>query len=266
MERKNWRNDELFSTSMLLGVSAHVMYLLSTGRNAWNNVWIQRYKGPTSLHFTLEAAKKKAEPVRVQGTVFSIEQVPVLAFRSRTGIAYCAEFHSKESFKMLNWDDEMNYLKIGTAMPDVMAVFSKSDPNTWTYPWPVPDSYVTRVFDLVGKYDPKTGKTMARDVELLDRDAKLFRWKSRPMGPGHLGWNRSESDRKLESVERIIRKFEAINSPELKEAADELFLAADKFVKCHFEKNWIAPAPELPILLSNGKLYRFPEPTIDDQE
>ena len=230
MERLNWRNDELFSTSMLLGVSAHVMYLLSTGRNAWNNVWVQRYKGPTSLHFTLDAAKKKAEPDRVQGTVFSIEQVPVLAFRCRTGIAYCAEFHSQESFKMLNWDDEMNYLKIGTAMPEVVGTFSTPDSGTWTRPLPGQDSFVTRVFDLVGKNDPKTGKTMARDVELLRSGVKLFKWKSRPMGTDYyLSWDRSESDRELGSIEKVIELFETINSPELKVAANELFLAADTF-------------------------------------
>ena len=167
---------------------------------------------------------------------------------------------------MLNWDDEMNYLKIGTGMPDVMDAFSKPNPVTWTRPWPAQDSFVTRVFDLVGKNDPKTGKTMARDVELLDRDAKLLRWKSHPMGPGYLGWDRSESDRKLKSVEKVIEKFESINTLELKVAANELFLAADKFVKRHFEENWIAPATPFPILLSNGKLYRRPEPTIDDQE
>ena len=82
----------------------------------------------------------------------------------------------------------------------------------------------------------------------------------------YLSWDRSESDRELGSIEKVIELFETINSPELKVAANELFLAADKFVKCHFEENWIAPAPELPILLSNGKLYRRPEPSIDDQE
>ena len=242
MERVNWRSDELFLTSMLLGVSSHIMYLLSTGRNAWYGVWSERYKGPTSLHFSLTEAQKKAQTDRVQGTVFTIEQVPVLAFRCRTGIAYCTEFHSQESFKMLDWDDDMDFLKIGAAMPMVMTVFSNANPLAWQIPCPNENSFVTRVFDLVGNVDPTSGKTSPLEPELLDHESKLSKWKSHSEGSRYyMSWEQTETDRLIASVEKVINRFNSLSSPQLKLAANGLFVSAENFVKCHFEENWISP-------------------------
>lgn len=239
MEKAQWRNDQLFATSMLLGASSHIMYLLSTGRNAWHGTWSARYKGPTSLHFTLAEAKKAAERDRVQGTVFIIEQVPVLAFRCQTGIAYCVEFHSQESFKMLDWDGEMEFLKIGAAMPDMMDVFSKPDRSAWKSPRPNQDSFVTRVFDLVGTVDHSTGKTTPLLAEPMPSNSKLSQWKSYPDGTGYyMGWTPAESERELSSIQKVIDRFDKLNSPKLKLVANTLFVAAENFVRCHYQENW----------------------------
>lgn len=268
MERSRWREDELFLTSMLLGVDTHIMYLLSTGRNAWHETWSARYEGPTSLHFTLNDAKKTAERDRVQGTVFNIEQVPVLAFRCRTGVAYCAEFHSQESFKMLDWDGEMEFLKIGAALPDVMNAFSKPDPSSWNFPWPVQDSFVTRVFDLVGNVDPSNGKTSPIEAEPLVANSKLNRWKSFPKGTGYrMGWDISDSDRNITSTEKVVERFNALNSPQLKLDANGLYVAAEKFVRSHYEENWILRdyAAELELAVQETML-EFPDlfPPVDE--
>lgn len=240
MERSRWREDEIFLTSMLLGVDSHIMYLLSTGRNAWHDTWSERYKGPTSLHFTLEGAKNTAERDRVQGTVFIIEQVPVLAFRCRTGVAYCAESHSQESFKMLDWDGEMEFLRIGAAIPDVMDAFAKPDPSSWNYPWPDQDSFVTRVFDLVGSINSTYGKAIPVETEPLLKDSKLSRWKSYPNGTGYkLGWDIADSDRSLISTIKVVERFNTLNSPQLRLDANGLFVAAEKFVRSLYEDNWM---------------------------
>jgi hypothetical protein len=258
MERTDWRNDQLFLTSMLLGVSSHVMYFLSTDRNAWHEVRSRRYRGRTSLHFSLEDAKKTAEKDRVQGTVFFIEQMPVLAFRCRTGIAFCAETHSTESFNRLDWDGEMEFLKIGAAMPDVMDVFASPDASAWDIPRPDPDSFVTRVFDLVGNVDPNNGKTSPVDTEPLEPGTQFSRWKSHPNGTGYnLGWTVAESSRKATALEKVIERFNSLNSSKLKLAANGLFVAAENFVKCHAEENWIPPDLELEAALHEVAL-RFP--------
>lgn len=239
MERSGWREDELFLTSMLLGIDSQIMYLLSTGRNAWHDTWSQRYKGPTSLHFTLEDAKNTAERDRVQGTVFNIEQVPVLAFQCRTGVAYCAEFHSQESFKMLDWNNNMEFLRIGAAMSDVMNVFAKPDPSSWIFPWPDQDSFVTRVFDLMGRISLTYKKAVPIETELLSKNSKLSKWKSYPNGTGYkLGWDVAESDRNLTSTIRVVDRFNTLNSPQLKLDANDLFVAAEKFVMSLDDDNW----------------------------
>ncbi len=263
MERFQWRSDQLFLTSMLLGVGSHIMYFLSTGRNAWHETWSKRYQGSASLHFTLVEAKKTAEKGRTQGTVFTIDQVPALAFRCRTGIAYCTETHSQESFKMLNWSDPMHFLKIGAAMPDVINVFSKPDPVAWGIPRPRQDSFVTRVFDLAGNVDPTNGKTSRIEVEPLDTKSKLNRWKSYPNGPGGMGWNLAESDRDLTSIGKVLERFNSLNSPQLKLAANGLFFAAENFLRCHAEENWKPPDLELQATLREVALEfpnLFPRP------
>lgn len=240
MENDLWRQDQVFLTSILLGVSSHTMYFLSTDRNAWHEVRSLGYRGPTSLHFALAEAKRTAERDRVQGTVFVIEQVPVLAFRCRTGIAYCAETHSTESFKNLDWNGDMDFLKIGAAMPHVMNVFSKPDPSAWNIPRPDQDSFVTRVFDLVGHVDDTDGMTSPMEVEPLDGKSTPSRWKSHPDGTGYsLGWTMAKSSRKLTSVEKVVERFDELNSPQLKLAANGLFVAAENFARCHAEENWV---------------------------
>lgn len=242
MERIDWRNDQIFETSILLGVSTHIMYLLSTGRNAWHETWSQRYKGPTSLHFTLDDAKKSAEKARLQGTVFTIEQVPVVGFRSRSGIAYCAEFHSQESFKMLCWVDLMDYLKIGTPLLVVMDIFSTSDSLAWEIPKPNQDSFVTRVFDLAGNVVSSVGHTNPVKAEPLGNDSNLRRWKSYPNGTDYLlGWDSTESDRNLASVEKVVNQFNSVNSAKLRLASNTLFASAENFAWTYFEKNGELP-------------------------
>ena len=147
---------------------------------------------------------------------------------------------------MLDWVGEMKFLKIGAAMPDVMDVFSKPDRSSWESPWPNQDSFVTRVFDLVGTVDHANGKTTPLLAEPLDSNAILTQWKSYPNGTGYnMGWTLTELDRDLKSIGKVIDRFNALNSPQLKLAANTLFVAADNFVRCHYEENYQPPILEL---------------------
>ena len=55
---------------------ARVFYL-QYNRNAWNSTWIGRYY-PDTVSFSAESLKKVAERRRVQGSVFSIRELPCL--------------------------------------------------------------------------------------------------------------------------------------------------------------------------------------------
>ena len=174
MESIHWRNDQIFQTSIHLGISNHIMYLLSTGRNAWHGTWNQRYNCSTSLHFTKDDTKKCGScSTPRRGLNHRTGSSPWISLQVR--IAYCAEFHSQESFKMHCWDDPMDYLKICTSLPVIMDIFSTSDSSAWESPRPDQDSFVTRVFDLAGNIESFMGQTNQVKAEPLDSDSKLTR-------------------------------------------------------------------------------------------
>ena len=64
-------------SSSVVGVSARKLYYISTGRNAWNSTWVKQYQHGC-MHLSLAGAEAFAEQHRIQGTRFTIRQLPAL--------------------------------------------------------------------------------------------------------------------------------------------------------------------------------------------
>ncbi len=79
---------------MVRSVSVSKIYYVSTGRNAWWSTWATRYS-PGCFHTTLASAKWFCESKRVQGTVFCIDELPVLAFHAPERALFAIEINTK---------------------------------------------------------------------------------------------------------------------------------------------------------------------------
>src|SRR5208337_4336907 len=59
------------------------LYYLTQGRNAWHNTWRKSYLDKSSFHLELWEAQEAAEPLRVQGSTWTIMELPACSFISR---------------------------------------------------------------------------------------------------------------------------------------------------------------------------------------
>lgn len=75
------------------------VYFVSTGRNAFYLTWSERYAHDAAFHTSLDAAKHHAEQKRVQGTVFSIDELPALAFPVDSGALLVTEINTSTAFE-----------------------------------------------------------------------------------------------------------------------------------------------------------------------
>ena len=75
------------------------VYFFSTGRNAYFSTWSQKYPYESAFHTSLEAAKQHAEQQRVQGAVFSIDELPVLAFPFDDSSLLVTEINTETAFE-----------------------------------------------------------------------------------------------------------------------------------------------------------------------
>ena len=75
------------------------VYFFSTGRNAYYSTWSQKYPYESAFHTTLKAAKQHAEQQRVQGAVFYIEELPVLAFPFGSSSLLVTDINTKTEFE-----------------------------------------------------------------------------------------------------------------------------------------------------------------------
>lgn len=76
---------------------ARILYVRD-GRNAWHSTWVQRYY-PSSFHDEWAKAVEFAESQRVQGSVFSIRQLPVLRFQTAMGSLLVGELNTTTPMK-----------------------------------------------------------------------------------------------------------------------------------------------------------------------
>lgn len=106
-------NDILLSNSKICSeeiksISIKKVYYLVTGRNAWHSTWVQHfYKNCISTEY--RELENDAEKRRGAGTVFYIEELPVLCFEVSTGCLVVSEINT--NFPLKNYDPN-HFLKI----------------------------------------------------------------------------------------------------------------------------------------------------------
>lgn len=71
------------------------IYYVSEGRNAWWGSWSSTFEINGSFHTSLISAKRHAEKKRVQGTVFTIEEIPAICFYTTEGLIVIASINSQ---------------------------------------------------------------------------------------------------------------------------------------------------------------------------
>lgn len=77
------------ATTLLLG---HI-FEISDGRNAWRSTWVTRYY-PRHFHLSLEAAKRAVETMRVQGSTWTILELPACIFKGEQHSLILAEVNT----------------------------------------------------------------------------------------------------------------------------------------------------------------------------
>ncbi len=71
------------------------LYHLTQGRNAWHNTWRQSYFDKSSFHLELSEAQEAAEPFRVQGSTWTIVELPACSFISQRHSLLITEINTK---------------------------------------------------------------------------------------------------------------------------------------------------------------------------
>ncbi len=71
------------------------VYRVIDGRNAWWNTWVRRWY-QDEIYASLNAARHAVEGMRVQGSTWTIEEVPVCVFLGSQHALVVGEIHSRE--------------------------------------------------------------------------------------------------------------------------------------------------------------------------
>lgn len=72
-----------FQSEVVKRKGARKLYYVHDGRNAWWGAWVQRYLDGC-MHSSWESAKRNAERLRVQGSVFYIAELPAIILEAET--------------------------------------------------------------------------------------------------------------------------------------------------------------------------------------
>ncbi|MDH2289950.1 hypothetical protein QD172_01625 [Cobetia sp. 10Alg 146] len=71
------------------------IYFVTTGRNAWNSTWSQKYR-EDCMHPDFESAAEYAESLRKRGTVIYIDEIPCLGFSYEDSDLVVTEINTQE--------------------------------------------------------------------------------------------------------------------------------------------------------------------------
>jgi len=77
------------------GISAVKIYYLYRGRNAWYNTWVTHYS-QNCFQPTLEGARRQAEQLRCQGSVFYVQELPALLLMCEIHSLLVTEINTSE--------------------------------------------------------------------------------------------------------------------------------------------------------------------------
>ena len=166
---------------MVRSVSVSKIYYVWTGRNAWWSTWATRYS-PGCFHTTLASAKSFCESKRVQGTVFYIDELPVLAFHAPDRALFAVEINTEQFLSKINQDlltSLTTVLPVSTMTLRQMNYIFRPESPLWPSTYPKSDSMLV----TFGTGDPKPETVAIGD--------DLFSYKSYAQGANYLlGWER----------------------------------------------------------------------------
>lgn len=112
------------SDALVVQVETARVALLIAGRNAWHSTWVSRYRTTSAMFGDVKAAKRAAEPLRKQGTQFSVREVPALVLRSWASTLVLLDFHTENCFA--------SYRPYGTASTDFWrGLYQSPTPDPW---------------------------------------------------------------------------------------------------------------------------------------
>lgn len=202
------------------------VFLLITGRNAWHSTWSTSYSRQRAIFGSFEEAKNVAENIRIQGSQFTIREIPALAFFSLKGVIVICEFHSKPQFAKLNLNEIAESLRLKNTLVRAIQPFRTSSEDFWVQPFPDHDSFIVTVVPLSQK------------LNIFPEKVDLKTWKSSSSGPRYyLHWNQVGA-REIDPLERIIEIFKEENElSSLLESEFELELAMKKEFEINSKKN-----------------------------
>lgn len=202
------RSERLDGDAVILQAeSAHVA-VLTRRRNGWHSTTVARYDSDDALFTTVAAAQRAAQPLRKQGTVFHVREVPALVLKSVAKALVLVDFHSTNSFMQYRpfvstADQEIYGLRVaqpygvGMTMQDVLHNFSDRA-NHWEYPRPTSDSLVA------GRLPLWTA------LHVVRHNKRLKTYSSHVASCGDLAWSESPSGRSWKGTHGVVRQVHEI--------------------------------------------------------
>lgn len=178
------------------------VYLLISGRNSWHGTWSTQYRRNRAIFGQFREATSVAENLRIQGTQFTIKEIPALAFASLSGVIVVTEFHSNPSFKNLKMTEISENLVLNQKLVLVTSPFRTARNEYWNTPFPSPDSFIVGVSQL------------SDTLEEYPERNYLKVWKSSSIGPNYyLDWQEVGKQEKL-PIEEILAIYKLKNKIE----------------------------------------------------
>lgn len=182
------------------------LYFAHDGRNAWWTTQVQRYLDGC-MHSSLESAKNYAEGLRVQGSVFYINELPALLLESDSivlavtqincsdvlaGYSSNAVANNAPSGRQKMANAQNNYLTRGSPLEGALLSFDH-DGRFWNKTPPPRDSVIRVLCD-----------GSIRDFEPLG-EAALGAYKSVSWGSQYrLGWSLREHNVRSDALRKLV--------------------------------------------------------------
>lgn len=184
----------VLETRSIVEVSSGTIFFVSEGRNAWHSTWVKTY-GAGCMHETFEAASEYAEKRRKSGSVFYIQELPCLIFRTTTRCYLFTEINTDNPLRsfLSSQDDTV------TSMKDVADFFDSS------------------IYILLGR--SRFDSVLALSAEYIIEMHECFQrdfleYVSFSNGSGYrLGWYEKDSDISFNAVETLRSRFESYALP-----------------------------------------------------
>jgi len=211
MEILGWDKGEEWGDSAFLEVVPFTAYLLSSERTAWWNTLVRTYNGPRDLYTTFKSAAKSAQSKRLQGTSFTIEEIPSLAFISSEGMIIASEFGHLNPFSEVDLDYLSSFLIIGTQMLLLQGLTRTSSGALWRNEKRSDSTYIQAFAPI------------DTSLKLIANESTFQSWRSYPRWRDQLDWDLEENGRSVDGIRAVQEAYERQNHEVTRLAAHKYF-------------------------------------------